>query len=147
MKKTTLVLITTLLGMTAVAGIANEPRETKIYCYESEILPDATESYFVEIKSQFGRAADYITAGTANTADSNKTKIELDQLVENTKGSIAESKVVFFAAELVEDGFTNYLKIMYPWNEKKLNYLPAVYVGRKNGKQFSVPMTCTHIKK
>ena len=147
MKKMTLALITTLLGMTAVAQNTAPPRELKIYCYESEILPDAKESYFVEIKTQAGRAADFITVGTASSTDSNQTKIELDQLIKNTKGSITEGKVILFASELGEDGFLNYLAITYPWNETKLNALPAVYVGRKNGKQFSVPMTCTHMKK
>jgi hypothetical protein len=147
MEKTMLTLIATLLGMTAAAEITPPPRENKIYCYESEILPDAKESYFVEVKSQIGRAADFIIVGTASTSDSNNTKIELDQLIENTKGSIAEGRVILFATELAEDGYLNYLSIMYPWNEKKLNGLPSVYVGRKNGKQFSVPMTCTHMKK
>lgn len=144
--KNLIFLMTTLLGLAVNAQSGSAPLDVKIYCYESAILPDAKETYFVEVQSQADQEGSHIKSGRVSTADSSLVTIDLDVVAKKTKGSMTDGEVIYFLSEFPKDGYLNYLSILYPWGLTRSQRLPAVYVGVKEGKHFSVALTCTHMK-
>lgn len=129
----------------APADISKLPKKTIIYCFEPVILTNQPISRVVEIKSQDYRAANYLETSLWDNKQDKAVGQEVSSLVYSERGSIEEGMVHHAVARFDSHGYQNYLYIRYPWGQSKLNGLPAIYVGIKNGKEFSVPMNCTHM--
>lgn len=142
--KSLFALIIILSGLHVQAQYKKD-RTTKIYCYESDPAPEQERLYFAEILQEKGRAADWIVVGTADSNNPEKKQIDVDKLIEKESGSIETGEVTHHIASIAEQGHLNYLAIRYPWQDEKLNILPAVYMGYKDAKYFKVPLLCSYL--